>query len=172
MSLRCASLVYILLAWCAGAFAHAEEWVSGNVVSVHDGDTATVVTTDRKTLRVRFYGVDAPERENEYWPNQAFAREAQQFMQKLIDHKLVAVRLTGERTYQREVGEIFVDGRSASRELLRAGFGWWNTRHARLDSDLERLEAQARQRKVGLWRDGKSIAPWRYRAQYRSHDKD
>jgi len=166
MRYRAVHGVWLLAAWCAAV--GAEEWVSGNVVKVHDGDTATVITEDRKTLRVRFYGVDAPERENEYWPNQAFAADAQQFMQKLIHNQPVVVRLTGERTYQREVGEIFVDGRSASRELLRAGLGWWNTRYARQDSDLERLEARARQRKAGLWRDAKALAPWRFRAQYRS----
>jgi endonuclease YncB( thermonuclease family) len=31
------------------------------VVSVHDGDTVTVLTTAKESLKVRLYGIDAPE---------------------------------------------------------------------------------------------------------------
>lgn len=44
--------------------AAACEWINGTVVSVTDGDTAVVETTQKGILRVRFYGVDAPETEN------------------------------------------------------------------------------------------------------------
>lgn len=149
----------------------AAEWINGVVVKVHDGDTATVATTKGRVLHVRFYGVDAPERATEDWPAQAFAGDATTFMRKLILQNPVSVRLTGERTYRREVGEIFVDGRSATRELVRAGFGWWNTRYAPHDSDLKRLEYQARKTRRGLWRDSKAIPPWRFRKQYRSRTR-
>lgn len=152
---------------CLAFELHAQEWRNGVVVSVHDGDTATVETTQGRILRVRFYGVDAPERENEYWPDQAFARDAGAFMQKLLRDKAVAVRLTGDKTYGREVGEIFVDGRSATREILRAGLAWWNTKYAPHDSDLARLEQNARKAKRGLWRDAESMPPWEFRNRYR-----
>ncbi len=157
-----------LLCVLAAPISAREEWVNGTVASVHDGDTATVVTDDRRSLRVRFYGVDAPERANEDWPDQAGSVPASEFMQKLLRNKAVSVRLTGEQTYKREVGEVFVDGRSASRELLRAGFGWWNTKHARDDLDLQRLEAAAKRAKLGLWKMGRPVAPWQYRNQHRT----
>jgi micrococcal nuclease len=163
----------IIACWVFGLLIHAapssaaEQWVTGTVTSVHDGDTATVRTSANKRLRVRFYGVDAPERATEDWPEQAYAQEAAAFMRKLILNDRVKVRLVGERTYQREVGEIFTDGRSASRELVREGLGWWNAKFARDDLELKRLETAARRDRRGLWKSARPIPPWKYRNQHR-----
>ena len=157
----------LCLLWLAGP-AVAEEWVSGRVVSVSDGDTAVIDTTNHEVLRVRFYGVDAPESANEHWPAQPYAAEATAFMRTLIGNKAVRVRLTGARTYRREVGEIFVAERSASQALLAAGLGWWYRKFAPHDRELARLERQARRQRVGLWQDEGREPPWRYRARYRS----
>lgn len=156
------------LLWLCGAVSAATDaWVNGKVVSVTDGDTAVVATAQGKTLRIRFYGVDAPERANDDWPAQAFSADASAFMRKLIMDRAVTVRLTGEQTHGREVGEVFVDGRSASRELVRSGLGWWNERHAREDLDLERLEQAARDARRGLWQGKRPKPPWEYRQQHR-----
>jgi len=159
----------LLLALCAWGVlcVAADEWVSGRVVHVTDGDTA-VVETGGRSLRVRFYGVDAPERANRDWPAQAYSRAAHEFMHKLLDGRAVKVRLNGDRTHGREVGEIFVDQRSASRELLRAGLGWWNDRFAADDEELARLQREARAAQRGLWRDAKPVPPWVYRRLHRS----
>lgn len=150
-----------------GAAGSRAGWVSGRIVDVHDGDTATLVTRDGRRIKLRFYGVDAPELATHQWPEQAHARDAMTFMRKLILAREASVRLTGEKTYSRLVGEIFVDGRSASRELLREGLGWWNARYAVRDSDLERLEKGARQGRKGLWRAASPEAPWDFRERHR-----
>ena len=152
----------------AAHVAQAEEWVEGKVASVHDGDTATVETTKHEILRVRFYGVDAPEKANRNWPAQPYSREATVFMTQLIGGKNVRVRLTGDKTYGREVGEIFVGERSASQEVVRAGLAWWNRKFARNDAALKRLEQEAKEAKRGLWQDRKPVAPWKHRAHWRS----
>ena len=164
---------WALACWLAlflwgGAAAAAGGWLSGRVVSVTDGDTAVVATPNGRSLRVRFYGVDAPEHANRDWPAQAYSDAAHRFMQALIADRQVAVRLTGARTHGREVGEVFVDGRSASRELLRAGLGWWNRKYAAKDSDLARLQEAARAARAGLWRDAQPVPPWVHRARHRS----
>jgi len=159
--------IALATAVCLVIPASASEWVNGIVVSVTDGDTAVVETTRQEILRVRFYGIDAPETENRRWPAQPYSGESKAFMIDLIDQQPVAVRLTGEQTYGREVGEIFVDGQSASRELIRVGLAWWNSKYAPLDTDLERLEAKARERKVGMWAEANPVPPWEYRKRYR-----
>jgi endonuclease YncB( thermonuclease family) len=158
---------WLLLCACALSAGAAEEWVSGRVVSVTDGDTAVVETPQGRALRIRFYGVDAPENENREWPAQAWGAASTRYMRELLGTRQVAVRLLGVRTYGREVGEVFVDGRSASRELLRAGLGWWNRRYAPRDSDLDRLQAAARAARRGLWRDAEPVPPWVHRDRHR-----
>ena len=158
-----------LLAFPDGADARRVRagWISGRIVAVHDGDTATLKRTDGARIKLRFYGVDAPELATRNWPDQAHAREAARFMQGLLLEQTVSVRLTGDQTYGRLVGEIFVDGRSAPRELVRAGYGWWNERYAARDSDLERLQLAAKATRRGLWQGANPEPPWRFRARYR-----
>jgi micrococcal nuclease len=158
---------WLLLCFCALGAGAKEEWVSGRVVSVTDGDTAVIETAKGRALRVRFYGVDAPETENREWPAQPSSAAATRFMRELLGRRQVAVRLTGERTHGREVGEVFVDGRSASRELLREGLGWWNRKFAPKDSDLERLQERAQAARKGLWRDAEPVPPWVHRSRHR-----
>jgi endonuclease YncB( thermonuclease family) len=156
-----------LLCWVAVCGA-ADEWIEGRVVSVTDGDTAVVATAAGRSLRVRFYGVDAPERANRDWPAQAHSRAAHAFMRELIAGRTVRVRLNGDRTHAREVGEIFVNGRSASREIVGAGLAWWNEKFAPNDRELARLQQAARAARRGLWRDDKPVPPWVHRRLHRS----
>lgn len=161
------SLVAIAFAGGADARRVRAGWISGRIVAVHDGDTATLRRTDGARIKLRFYGVDAPELAARDWPEQSHAREAARFMQGLLLEQTVSVRLTGDQTYGRLVGEIFVDGRSAPRELLRAGYGWWNERYAARDSDLARLQLAARATRRGLWQAANPEPPWRFRARHR-----
>lgn len=161
------SLVLFAVAGAADARRVRAGWISGRIVAVHDGDTATLKRTDGARIKLRFYGVDAPELATRDWPEQAYARDAARFMQGLLLEQDVSVRLTGDQTYGRLVGEIFVDGHSAPRELLRAGYGWWNERYAARDSDLERLQRTAKATRRGLWGAVNPEPPWRFRARHR-----
>jgi len=161
-------LFFLYCALCAAVAARpaAESWVEGRVVHVNDGDTA-IVDVDGRSLRVRFYGVDAPEAQNRDWPAQPYSRAATRFMRTLLGGRKVRVRLTGERTHAREVGEVFVDGRSASQAIVAAGLAWWNDRFAPRDRELERLQAAARAARSGLWQQQRPVAPWAHRARHR-----
>jgi endonuclease YncB( thermonuclease family) len=164
---RASALLALVLLFVIAPCGAGEEWIRGRVVHVNDGDTAVVDVAGR-SLRVRFYGIDAPERQNRDWPAQPYSRKATEFMRTLIDRREVHVRLTGERTHAREVGEVFVDGRSASREIVHAGLAWWNDRYAAGDRELERLQAAARAARRGLWRDPKPVPPWAHRERHRA----
>jgi endonuclease YncB( thermonuclease family) len=51
------SAVLLILAGCQGAAAD----FSARVVGISDGDTLTVLTADRRQVKVRLHGIDAPE---------------------------------------------------------------------------------------------------------------
>lgn len=164
---RLGALAALLLFMATAACGEEDAWVEGRVAYVNDGDTAVVDVAGR-SLRVRFYGVDAPERQTRDWPAQPYSRKATDYMRELLGRRAVRVRLTGERTHAREVGEVFVDGRSASREIVREGLAWWNERYAADDRELARLQAEARAARRGLWRDPQPVPPWAHRARHRS----
>jgi micrococcal nuclease len=135
----------------------AADSFSGKVVGIADGDTIEVMHTGRAE-RVRLYGIDCPEL------HQAFGSRAKQFTSGLAFGKNVGVQLRDVDQYGRTVGEVILpDGKSLNRELVRAGLAWWYRQFARGDRELERLEAEARRDKRGLWADKDPVPPWNFR---------
>lgn len=66
--------------------------------------------------------------------------------------------------YGRTIGDVILeDGRNLSQELVKAGYAWWYRKYAPDDMVLEKLEAEAREAKAGLWNDPHPIAPWDFR---------
>ncbi len=146
-----------LVIWC-GVYssASAADFI-GKVVGVLDGDTIEILHNGRAE-RVRLNGIDCPEKE------QAFGKVAKQYTSTLVFGKDVTATPLGLDRYGRTIGEVtFSDGRSLNRELVRAGLAWWYRKYAPGDAVLQRLEAEAREVKRGLWADSSPIPPWEWR---------
>jgi len=147
-----------LCAVCAltlAAPANGLPWF-GQVVRVADGDTLSVLKGGTLT-RVRLYGVDCPER------GQDFGTRAKQFTSEAVFGRIVEVDPVETDRYRRVVAWVRVEGKSLNRELVRAGLAWWFRRHAFREHDLRALEMEARQNKVGLWSHPNPIPPWDFR---------
>ena len=55
-------LVLLLVVGVAtGVRSVLAQTLTGRVVSVHDGDTLTLLTQEKRPVKVRLHGVDAPE---------------------------------------------------------------------------------------------------------------
>jgi len=78
-------LKYIL--FCALLFLplHSFAW-EGKVISVYDGDTLTVSNLDNQKVKIRLYGIDAPELKK-----QPYGRASRDYLQRLILNKTVEV---------------------------------------------------------------------------------
>lgn len=130
--------------------------LSGKVVGVSDGDTITVLTSKRKQVKIRLYGIDCPEKK------QAFGQKAKTFAKDLAYGKKVSVRQVAKDRYGRIVGWVSINGKSLNKELLKAGLAWHYKQYSS-DSSLASLEIKARKSKRGLWSDSNPIPPWEYR---------
>lgn len=129
---------------------------SGKVVGISDGDTIRVMHSGRET-KVRLFGIDCPER------YQAFGDKARRFTAKMAFGKVVEVEQVDKDVYGRSVAWVTVDGKSLNKELLRAGLAWWYRYYAENEHELEKLEAEARRNKIGLWSWRNPIPPWEFR---------
>jgi endonuclease YncB( thermonuclease family) len=77
-------------------------FVEGIVVSVADGDTITVLDSDKVQHRVRIAGIDAPEK------GQPFGNASRKRMSELVARKEVRVEFDKYDRYGRIVGKVWV----------------------------------------------------------------
>jgi endonuclease YncB( thermonuclease family) len=129
-------MVWLLLL-AVPILVHAEQ-LTGKVVGISDGDTISVIR-ESKAVKVRIYGIDAPEKA------QAFGTRARRFTAALVFQKAATIVIHATDRYGRIVGEVLLpDGRSLSQELVRAGMAWWYRPYAAKDTTLVQLEAETR----------------------------
>lgn len=140
----------LLAAACAVAPATVE------VVTVHDGDTVTVLR-GREQVRVRLACIDAPER------GQAFGSRARERLSDLVMRKHVTLTVIDRDDYGRTVARVLLDGEDVNLAMVRAGLAWHYRYHCPDDRALADAEAEARAARRGLWADARREAPWEWR---------
>ncbi len=134
---------------------------SGSVVSVLDGDTIEVLHHQRPE-RIRLRGIDCPEK------GQAFGQRAKHAASGLAFRKDVTVQMQGYDKYKRTLADVLLpDGTNLNQELVKQGWCWWYQRYAPGDTMLERLEAEAREGRKGLWVDPQPVPQWKWRKRSR-----
>lgn len=127
------------------------------VIGITDGDTFKGLTEDKKEIKYRIYGIDAPERK------QAFGTKSKEYLSKLIFGKKVGVKVDSKDRYGRLIVWVFTpEGKDVSAEMLKAGMAWHYKKYD--DSELyETLENEAKNNHSGLWIDNEPVAPWDFR---------
>jgi micrococcal nuclease len=138
-----------------------KETIEGKVVAVADGDTVTVLV-DRVQVKVRLWGIDAPEKA------QAFGQRSREHVSSLVFGRQVRVEVWGRDRYDRTLGRIYVDATDVNLQMVRAGMAWWYQKYSPKAQDIEVAEQQARSAKLGLWRDVDPQPPWEFRKAKRA----
>jgi micrococcal nuclease len=143
--------IFLVLSLCQVC----EAW-EGRVVKVFDGDTIEVLK-GRSTERIRLYGIDCPER------GQDFGARARQFTSHMVFGKIVEVIPEDHDQFGRSVCWVRVGNVSLNHALVKDGLAWHYKRYAGQEKELADLEAHARQQKIGLWSHRKPVPPWEFR---------
>ena len=138
------------------AFAPAYAGVLARVVSVHDGDTLTVLI-ERRQVKVRLTDIDAPEL------RQPFGSRSRQSLAELCFGKFASLDVRGHDRYKRTIAQVTCEGHDANAEQVRRGFAWTYTRYAPVDSPLYAMQNEARSAHRGLWSDPAPVPPWDWR---------
>lgn len=138
----------------------AYQGVRVKVVRVIDGDTFDVnlpdALNDRKTTRVRLWGLDCPEMPNRDREGEPFAQEATAFAREMLDGRFVILRLEPHRergTFGRVLAHVEVEGQgSLNLALLIAGLAEADERWSHsLLKRYARAEREAREEGAGMW---------------------
>lgn len=150
---------FLPIVLCLAATACAASGHPARVVGVSDGDTITVLTAEKRQIKIRLAGIDAPE------SGQDFGARSKQLASELAFGKTVEIRPQSTDRYGRTVAEVVLpDGRSLNHEMVGRGMAWHYVRYAPKNDTLARLEASARKARLGLWGQPGAVPPWDWRA--------
>lgn len=126
---------------------------NGKVVSIHDGDTITILQ-GKQQIKVRLFGIDAPELK------QPYGKKSKQFLASLIAGQVVEVEPKGKDRYKRTLGIIYYKWQDINVQMVLNGYAWTYAKYSKIYVDHERL---ARKNKQGLWQSGDPTPPWEWR---------
>jgi endonuclease YncB( thermonuclease family) len=140
--------------------AHADV-LEGKVVGVTDGDTVTVLV-DRREVKVRVAGIDAPEKK------QAFGQRSKEHLSDCAFGKAVLIEWSKTDRYGRTIGKVLADDVDCGLRQVQDGLAWHYKAYAKEQTVTDRAaytqaESQAMALKAGLWSDPHPIPPWDFR---------
>ena len=136
-------------------FAPPQQLIHGKVVSVHDGDTITVVV-DKTQIKVRLEGIDAPE------STQPFGTRSKRALSEKVFGKQVTIEWTEKDRFGRTLGRVMLDGRWINKDMVTEGFAWHYKQYSS-EKELSEAEEEAKKAKAGLWSDPNARPPWEFR---------
>lgn len=135
------------------------ETLAGTVLTVIDGDTLVLEDAAKKRHVVRLAEIDAPE------PGQPFYVESARSLASLCHRKSAQVEWSERDDRKRVIGYVNCAGTDANAEQLKRGMAWGSPKGTRPTSPLYELEAYARLRRIGLWKDENAVPPWEFAAR-------
>ena len=133
--------------------------IKGHVVSIHDGDTLTLLTPEKKQIKIRLEGIDAPELK------QAFGTKAT--LSALVFDKDVVVNDKGTDRYRRTLGRIHCGRLDVNLAMVQRGMAWRYDKYSQ-EPALVVAQAEATKAARGLWNDKLPRAPWEWRGAPKS----
>ena len=134
--------------------------VTGSVSKVSDGDTMQITTPERTKLRVRLYGVDAPETpkidpqtRRIDKPGQPYGKESWKALEGKIKRKMVKLDIVDIDEYQRVVGIVWIGDRNINLEMIKEGYAEAYAEYLKepYRSPFLSAEREARSAKRGIW---------------------
>lgn len=144
------ALVVIMVATAGGLAAQDHHVV--------DGDTIVVYQDDAE-IRVRLWGVDAPE------SDQPHGSEATEYLTQLLSDGFTIVPMDTDR-YGRLVAVLYLPNQTqAQTQLISAGYAWWWERYAPRAMHYNDAQTYAQSAQRGLWGEPSPTPPWIWRRQ-------
>ncbi|MDD5100312.1 MAG: thermonuclease family protein [Syntrophales bacterium] len=148
-----------LLILCAAA-SHASpiRTVTATITRITDGDTVQAVTPEGTKLKVRLYGIDAPETAKGKIPGEPFGNDARDYLASLLSQKSVRVEIRDIDRYRRMVAILWLGERNVNMEMISAGMAeaYGEYLKSPYRSPFLRAEQQAKAQGKGIWSQGSS----------------
>lgn len=136
------------------------------VTRVQDGDSLMAKPLHGRTreVRLRLYGIDAPEL------RQKDGKAAWEALQTLLpEGSRIDVTPMDRDSYHRTIVLVRRDSQLVNLAMVQQGAAWVYDAHCKapICVDLKAAEAAARKQRAGLWRRKAPLPPWTWRERQR-----
>ena len=134
--------------------------VTGTVTKVSDGDTIHITTPEQTKLKVRLYGIDAPETSkinrktgHVHQPGQPYGKESWKALKEKIMGKKVKLEILDIDKYRRMVGMVWLDDRNINLEMVREGYAEAFIEYLKppYREQFLKAEREAKSARRGIW---------------------
>lgn len=150
--------------------------VEATVVKIADGDTLTAVDSNGTKLKIRLYGIDAPETEKANKRTGKISKMGQPYGAE--SYAALVAKVSGQRVkidimdidrYKRLVSVVFVNGVNINEAMVIEGHAWAYQQYLSTPYKSAFMEAEksARKRRLGLWKNNNPEPPWEFRKKNR-----
>lgn len=126
------------------------------VLRVYDGDTVLVRYNGLKWL-IRLWGIDTPERK------QTGGKKATKYLISLIRNKMVKVIPVKSGKYGRLIAKLYYRKVFVNLEMVKAGHAWWYKQYAPNAKEFEKVQKEAKAKKLGIWANDNPVNPSKWR---------
>jgi micrococcal nuclease len=117
------------------------------------------VLFENTPIKIRLAHIDCPEKKGK----QPFGNNAKLALSDLCFSQEVTVKGQNYDRYKRLIAVIINNKQqNVNQELVRQGMAWHFKKYS-TDILYDKLEQEARQKRIGLWQDPNPIPPWNWR---------
>lgn len=139
--------------------------LTGIVTRILDGDTLILRTPTEASLKIRLWGIDAPEITKKQEPGQPHGEAAAKALADKVAGQPITAQVTGIDRYGRRTAIVYLGDREINAEMVADGWAWAYRQylsgpHA---SKYLYMEESARARRHGLWQQENPLPPWVFR---------
>ena len=90
--------------------------LEGKVIKVVDGDTIWILPKGGERVKIRLYGIDAPEMKD------SGGKKSKKYLSELIAGKEVQIETHGHDKYKRVIGIVYLDGTDINGKMVKDGY--------------------------------------------------
>ena len=142
-------IVYIFLLFMSISFADQIK-----IIKIYDGDTITALTSQKEKIKIRLYGIDAPELK------QPFGKASKRHLIDLISNNSLNINEKGKDKYGRTLAVLYNGDQDINGQMVIDGYAW---AYDKFSKDYVAFQQNAQALKKGLWIDKDVVRPSDFR---------
>ena len=142
-------IVYMFLLFISILFADPIK-----IIKIYDGDTITALTSQKEKIKIRLYGIDAPELK------QPFGKASKRHLIDLISNKSLNINEKGKDKYGRTLAVLYNGDQDINAQMVIDGYAW---AYDKFSKDYVAFQQNAQSLKKELWIDKDVVRPSDFR---------